>query len=695
MPNQLSGESSPYLLQHANNPVHWQPWGEPALRQAKLENKPILLSIGYAACHWCHVMEHESFSNTLIAEQMNHHFICIKVDREERPDLDKIYQTAHQILTERPGGWPLTVVLTPDGHAPFFAGTYFPPEPRQGMPGFPDLLEKIAAHYQQNQSQMQGHEASFRRALQQLNPVKSNSVEINAPLILQQSVEKLKSQFDPTNGGFGGAPKFPHPTQIELLLRASVNQNGGSFAESTTQEKSNDDVDLPVLASAMANKTLHKMQQGGLFDQLGGGFFRYSVDKHWRIPHFEKMLYDNAQLISLYTDAYCLNKATSYRATVEKAANWVISEMQQPNGGYASTLDADSEGVEGKYYVWSETDLRAILSSPQYNDIEAYFGLVGEPNFEGKWHFNIADNIEDIAPFSEHQTDLQPALDQLFNYRNERVRPGLDDKILTAWNGLMIKAMANAGRCLALPHLLVSAQNAADFVRTYLWKNDRLLVSYREQQGKLNGYLDDYAFMADGLMALLQTQWRKRDLDFLISLCDAMLQHFEDEEQGGFFFTSHDHEQLLHRPKPGADDAIPSSNGIAASVLHRVGLLLGDSRYMQAAARTIQLFSTEITQNPSVFATLSIAAQDAHHSNRVVVLRGKQESIQNWMSALQQHYRPDLSFYAIPDDGVELPAPLASKVVTTGETIAYICNDHQCEPAVNSLPALEKRLGLN
>ena len=335
MPNNLTRETSPYLLQHANNPVNWHGWNKEALSKAAMEDKPILLSIGYAACHWCHVMEHESFENREIAATMNQHFVCIKVDREERPDLDKIYQTAHQMLTQRPGGWPLTVILSPKGHAPIFAGTYFPPEPRHGMPAFGDILEKVAAHYQENKHAMEGHVASFQRALEQLNPVVSKKTVLNPDGCLNKSIETLRSQFDPENGGFGEAPKFPHPTQLELLFRHAASEG-----------------DQHDVSLAMANKTLRKMHQGGLFDQLAGGYYRYSVDKQWRIPHFEKMLYDNAQLLCLYADGLCLSGSEFYRSSVERTAHWVISEMQQDHGGYASTLDADSEGVEGKYYVW-------------------------------------------------------------------------------------------------------------------------------------------------------------------------------------------------------------------------------------------------------------------------------------------------------------------------------------------------------
>ncbi|MGB5706088.1 MAG: thioredoxin domain-containing protein [Arenicellales bacterium] len=675
MPNKLIAETSPYLLQHANNPVDWYPWGQEALNKASNEDKPILLSIGYSACHWCHVMEHECFENAAIAEKMNRHFVCIKVDREERPDLDKIYQTTHQMLTQRPGGWPLTLVLTPDGHAPFFAGTYFPPEPRHGMPGFGELIEKISGHYRQNKEGMQGHAESFQRALAKLNPPAASNPEVSPDIWLTGAIEVLKNQFDPVHGGFGGAPKFPHPTQIELLLRHAV----------TGAEQH--DVSL-----AMASKTLRKMYQGGLFDQLGGGFYRYSVDKRWQIPHFEKMLYDNAQLLGLYTDAYCLTGNRYFIESAARTADWVRAEMQQPHGGYASTLDADSEGSEGKYYVWNETDLRAILSAPEYAAVESRFGLYGEPNFEGSWHFNINQDCDQEQMGEAWSTDLESALDKLTAERSERVRPALDDKILTAWNGLMIKSMARAGRKLALADLIESARQALDFVRTNLWKSSRMLASYREQEAKLNGYLDDYAFVAEGILELLQADWKSNELEMLRALCDAMIEHFEDRENGGFYFTSHDHEQLLHRPKPGADDAVPAANGAAASVLYRVGVLLGEIRYIDGALRTLELFSSEAGNNPSVYASLTMAGLDARSTSKTVVIRGRRQDLNTWKEALEKQYRPDTWIYPIPDSASALPEALAQKAMIPGKTVAYICRGFECSAPLESLESLQLSL---
>ncbi|MBX2867926.1 MAG: thioredoxin domain-containing protein [Acidiferrobacterales bacterium] len=677
MPNRLATESSPYLLQHADHPVDWYPWGPEALTLSRQTGKPLLVSIGYAACHWCHVMSHECFENIAIADTMNRNFVCVKVDREERPDLDRIYQISHQMLNDRPGGWPLTLALTPDGNAPFFAGTYFPPTPRHGLPGFGEILESVTTHYEKNQNDMDSHVESFRKALDQLNP--SAGGDTPDPITsLDKSMEALKERFDAVNGGFGDAPKFPHPTQLELLLRHA--------AANREQSK---------ISMAMVNKTLRKMSLGGLYDQIGGGFFRYSTDKQWTIPHFEKMLYDNSQLLGLYTDGYCLTQNPIYRETAIRTAEWAMTTMQMPNGGYASTLDADSEGVEGKFYVWSETDLRAILSEPEYEKVEQHFGLFGEPNFDGKWHFNVNQEGDHI-PVDESKTPtdevLETALDKLDQRRGDRIHPNLDDKILTAWNGLMIKGMARAGRRLSLSDAIQSAEKALDYIRTVHWQDGRLFVTSREQQPQLNGYLDDYAFLAEGVLELLQAKWRSADATFLVSLCDAMLDWFEDQDLGAFFFTSHDHETLLHRPKPGADDAIPSSNGVAANVLFRTGILLSEPRYIEASLRTMQLYGGGIAKSPSVFASLTSALQDTAVNARAVVIRGREEDASEWLNQLNSIYLPHHSIYFVSNNAAGLPEGLEQKKAIPGKVVAYLCEAFSCSAAIEDFNTLKQQL---
>ena len=673
MPNRLINESSPYLLQHAHNPVDWYPWNDEALARAKQQDKPILLSIGYAACHWCHVMERESFENNEVADLMNELFVCIKVDREERPDLDKIYQTTHQMLTQRPGGWPLTVALTPQGHSPFFAGTYFPPEPLHGMPGFGDLLKKIFSHFQENKEAMDGHDQSFHRALNQLNPAAAGSHIPDSREVLNNASTNLSQQFDATHGGFGDAPKFPHPKQIELLLQHA--QQG--------------DTEAHQLSLAMATKTLRNMALGGLFDQLGGGFYRYSVDKAWCIPHFEKMLYDNAQLLSLYCDIFQITGEQIFQRVAHMTADWVIAEMQQPHGGYASTLDADSEGSEGKYYVWSETDLRALLSESEYSNLETAYGLIGEPNFEGNWHLNRVQNPEDPIDLEQ----LTNAQDKLLQVRQERIRPALDDKILTSWNGLMIGAMAKAGRVLSNDEYISSAKRALEYIKATHWQNRRLLVTSRDGKASLNAYLDDYAFLAQGIFELCQSSWNSSYLTLATEICDAMLEKFEDPELGGFFFTSNDHEKLLYRPKAGADDATPSGNGVAADILARLGHLLADGHYIDSSQRTLKMFADAMAKNPSIFGTLNLALQNFDLNTRTVVIRDHKKNQHAWQSTLDKNFWPEIQIVTIPADARDLPETLQNKSAES-LPVAFICQGFSCDAPVFDLEELKQSLSV-
>ena len=687
MTNQLSTQTSPYLLQHANNPVDWHPWGDEALGLATAQDKPILLSIGYSACHWCHVMERESFEDETIAAQMNELFVCVKVDREERPDLDKIYQSTHQMLTQRPGGWPLTVALTPHGHAPFFAGTYFPPQPRMGMPGFGEVLEKVAAHYREHREKMGDHHLSFEKAMTRLNPAPSESTLPTTARTLNKAAQELSGQFDRTNGGFGDAPKFPHPTQLELLLRHGAQGGGGSKDESADAGKE---------SLRFFNLSLRKMAEGGLFDQLGGGFFRYSVDRKWCIPHFEKMLYDNAQLLTLYSDGWRYFGEPFYCTIVEQTAAWIIREMQQEHGGYASTLDADSEGVEGKYYVWSETELKTLLSASEYAALEECYGLTGEPNFEGKWHLNV--HPEGAAQLSNDDAAdthaLQSAKAKLLAEREQRIRPALDDKILTAWNGLMIKGMARAATALGRDDFAQSARTALDFIRSTMWRDGRLLVTSRNGEARLNGYLDDYAFLAEGIVELLQAKWRSEDLAFATEICDAMLANFEDKEAGGFFFTSHDHEKLLHRPKSGPDDAIPSGNGAAVRTLCKLGHLLGNTRYLESAGKALQLFADSLDKMPSVYGSLSMALQAHEPDNQTIIIRGDEPETAAWQELCRRNYHPENMTLAIAAKATGLPEALAQKKAQRG-TVAYICRGFECSAAIDSIAALEAELAQN
>ncbi|HVJ11954.1 MAG TPA: thioredoxin domain-containing protein, partial [Burkholderiales bacterium] len=509
--NRLRGETSPYLQQHAANPVDWYPWGAEALERARAEDKPILLSVGYSACHWCHVMAHESFEDPAVAAVMNRLFVNVKVDREERPDLDQIYQTAHQMLAQRAGGWPLTMFLAPDG-APFFGGTYFPKEPRYGLPGFPELCERVAEAWRGKRAAIAAQNAEVLQALGRTLPRPAAQARQLDAAPIKLLLDTLRANFDARHGGFGAAPKFPHPTDLELCLRQGE--------------------------SEIVFTTLTRMCEGGIYDQLGGGFCRYSVDARWMIPHFEKMLYDNGPLLGLLADAWLTSGDPLYAKCAAETAGWVMREMQSPEGGYYSSLDADSEGEEGKFYVWDRDEVQRLLTPEEYAATAAHFGLDQPPNFENRhWHLYVA----------------QPgaaAVAKLFAAREKRIRPGRDEKILVSWNALAIRGMARAGRALARPDWIASARRALGFIRAAMWREGRLLATYKDGKAHLNAYLDDYALLIGALLELMQEQFVPADLEWASALADVLLEQFEDAAAGGFFFTARDHESLILRPKP-------------------------------------------------------------------------------------------------------------------------------------------------
>ncbi|HSF49046.1 MAG TPA: thioredoxin domain-containing protein, partial [Burkholderiales bacterium] len=592
MPNQLIRETSPYLLQHADNPVDWHPWGDEALQRAREQDKPILLSIGYSACHWCHVMAHESFEDVEVAEVMNRLFVNIKVDREERPDLDQIYQSAHYMLTQRSGGWPLTMFLTPD-QKPFFGGTYFPKAARFNLPAFKDLLERVAFIYREQRAELEGQNqrlmSIFARSLPEMRaaPAKLDHHPLGSAL------HALNNIFDSRNGGLGNAPKFPHPAELEFCLRRYA-----ATGDETALE-------IPRL-------TLTRMAEGGIYDQLGGGFARYSVDPFWSIPHFEKMLYDNGPLLKLAADLWLVARDPLFERVARETAAWAMREMQSPEGGYYSTIDADSEHEEGKFYVWTPEEVARVLSEAEYAVAAPHYGLDGPPNFEGKyWHLRIAKPLPEVAQslgleVALCEQQLVNAKAKLFAVREKRVRPGRDEKVLASWNALMIRGMAHAGRVFGQAEWIESAARAAEFIRTRMWGGERLSTVFKDGQARFNGYLDDYAFLLNALLTLMQAEFRKSDLDFAVQLAEVLLAQFEDAQAGGFFFTSHDHEKLIHRPKSGHDNATPSGNGIAAFAMQRLGHVLGESRYLEAAERALKLFSPQLAHQPSAFVSFCL-----------------------------------------------------------------------------------------
>ncbi|MCK9380771.1 MAG: thioredoxin domain-containing protein [Sulfuritalea sp.] len=644
--NRLSAETSPYLLQHADNPVQWQPWDEASLALARQENRPILLSIGYSACHWCHVMAHESFEDAEVAAVMNRLFVNIKVDREERPDLDQIYQTAHQMLTQRSGGWPLTMFLAPDG-TPFFGGTYFPRQPRYGLPGFADLCERVAEAFRDRRSDIETQNAELRLALAGTVPEAPATTAGFDPAPLVAAGESLSRSFDHRNGGFGGAPKFPHPTDLAFLLRRS-------------------DAGL----RQMALTTLTRMSEGGIYDQIGGGFCRYSVDERWEIPHFEKMLYDNGPLLGLSADAWTQTGDSLYARVAEETASWVMREMQAADGGYYSSLDADSEGEEGKYYVWDRREVESLLTAQESALALRRWGFGGPPNFENRhWHARIAGELS-----AEEFPLLEAARQKLFATREKRIRPGRDDKVLTSWNALMIEGMAHAARVFERNDWLRSAQRAMDFVRRTMWQDGRLLATAKDGRAHLDAYLDDHAFLLAALLELMQAEFRNQDLAFAIELAETLLARFEDREAGGFFFTADTHEVLIHRPKSGHDNATPAGNGIAAFALQRLGHLLGEGRYLTAAEKTLQLFWPQISRSPAGFGSLLLALEEALTPPDIVILRGPADRMVEWRRSLGA--APRRLVLALPNGITGLPAALAKP--ESDHVNAWVCRGVTC-----------------
>jgi uncharacterized protein len=649
VPNRLARETSPYLQQHASNPVDWYPWGDEALERARREDKPILLSIGYSACHWCHVMAHESFEDPAVAAVMNQLFVNVKVDREERPDLDHIYQTAHQMLAQRAGGWPLTMFLSPEG-MPFFGGTYFPKAPRYGLPGFAQLCERIADIWRDQREEIGTQNEEILKAFARTLPASAAEPSQFSGAVIAAMLDNLRANFDAALGGFGTAPKFPHPPDLELCLREG--------------------------AQDMALLTLQSMCQGGIYDQLGGGFCRYSVDAHWSIPHFEKMLYDNGPLLGLLADGWRVNGSALFKRCAEETAGWLMREMQSPEGGYYSSLDADSEHAEGKFYVWDRDEVRALLTEAEYATAAPSYGLDQSPNFENRhWH------LQGRGP-------VPPGVrDKLLAAREKRVRPGRDEKILVSWNALAIRGMARAGRVLRRPEWLQSARRALEFMRSRMWRERRLLATYKDGRAHLNAYLDDYAFLIAALLELMQAEFFVRDLDWARELAGVLLEEFEDTERGGFFFTGRSHEALFHRPKSGQDQSTPSGNAVAAWALNRLAFMTGEERYARAAERTVALFYPALHDHPAGFATMTIALSEQLRPPKLLILRGGEPDLSQWAGELARDYAPDLQLAAIADGVPALPQPL-DKPRRAGPVNGWLCRGVICLEPMSDLVQL-------
>jgi len=680
--NRLANETSPYLLQHAHNPVNWYPWCDEALDKAHNEQKPILLSIGYSACHWCHVMAHESFEDEATAQLMNTLCVNIKVDREERPDLDKIYQTAHQILTQRGGGWPLTVFLTPDDHMPFFAGTYFPSEPRHSMPAFREIIERVVNFYHENQADIKNQNKKLRTYLATITNPPADEQALNATT-LDTARRQLEQGFDERLGGFGQAPKFPHPTNLERALR----HYAGTVASGNPDQR----------ALHIFEFTLDCMANGGLYDHLGGGFSRYSVDDQWMIPHFEKMLYDSGPLLALYAQGYAVTGKPRYKRVCNETAAWVMHEMQSPGGGYYSSIDADSEGEEGKFYAWDANEVKAHLNEDEFLVFAKRFGLDRRPNFEGRWHLHIFRETKNIAAELNMAADQIEALlnstrAKLFELREQRVKPGRDDKILPSWNALMIRGMAIAARHLDQPDWYDSAARALNFIRTTLWQGQRLLATYKDDKAHLPAYLDDYAFLLDALLELLQYRWDYVHFIFATEVADVLVSHFLDKKNGGFWFTANDHEQLIQRPKPYADEAMPAGNGIAAFALQRLGHLTGDTRYLSAAEQTLKAASGVIKESPFLHNTLLAALEESLYPTQCIVLRGHGDELSRWQQRLITPYAPRRLALAIPGDETGLTGLMAERKRVQHQTTAYVCSGTHCQAPMNEYAVLDELL---
>jgi uncharacterized protein YyaL (SSP411 family) len=675
MGNRLAAETSPYLRQHADNPVDWWPWSEAALATARAQDKPILLSIGYSACHWCHVMAHESFEDEATAQVMNSLFVNIKVDREERPDLDKIYQLSHQALTQRGGGWPLTVFLAPDDLVPFYAGTYFPKDARYGMPPFAYVLEQVRGFWDRRRGDVRAQTAALGEFLRDYDGGAGHdaSAALDAAPLAAALALSARS-FDRDHGGHRGAPKFPHCPEMELLLDVADTLPARAAASAHIDAAS---------ARAMVDTTLDRMAAGGIHDQIGGGFCRYSVDERWEIPHFEKMLYDNAQLLPLYAQ---LSRATDGRAfgqVCHALLGWLEREMTAPDGGFHTALDADSEHEEGKFYVWRRDDVRALLDDSEYAVAAQYFGFDRPANFEGHaWNPIVATPLSTAASNLGVAADdaartLAAAKRKLFDARATRVRPGLDDKVLTANNALMIAGLARAARLLDSARVFALAERALDALHRGAWRDGRLLAKCGADAERFPGFLDDHAFLLDALLECLQQRWQTRDLRWAIALADALLERFEDRERGGFYFTAHDHEALPQRPKPWTDEAVPSGNGVAARALQRLGHLLGETRYTDAAERTLRAAWPTLQQMPHACATLLRALNDQLQPRTHVVVRHDETAAQPWRAALADGVDARVDAYFISGDAGELPGLLASQKLV-GRGVAYVCRGTRC-----------------
>ena len=678
--NRLTHETSPYLLQHAHNPVDWYPWGEEALTRAKQEQKPILLSIGYSACHWCHVMERESFENEEIAAVMNELFINIKVDREERPDLDEIYMNAVQIMT-RQGGWPMTVFLTPD-LKPFYGGTYYPPTDRYGRPGFPKVMHAVAEAFSgQNTQVLQQADQITAHLAQMSNVVDPHHHELTEEL-MNNAFQNYRSQFDSHHGGFGNAPKFPPSMGLPFLLRYWHHSGNANALE-------------------MVELTLEKMARGGMYDQLGGGFHRYSTDAHWLVPHFEKMLYDNAQLVVAYFEAYQATQKPFYRDIATETLDYVIREMYDAeNGGFYSTQDADSEGVEGKFFVWEPNDVEDIIGEENAKIFCEYYDITPQGNFEGENILNVQAPPDILArklrmDLGELEALLADGKQKLFEAREKRIKPGLDDKILTSWNGIMIRGMAMGYQLTGKPEYLEACEKSAEFVLTTLSQNNGLLLrTYRDGKSHLNAYLEDYSYFIAGLIALYEASFEPKWLTEAERLAHIMIDQFGDDAGDGFFFTGKAHETLIVQSKSAYDGATPSGASMAIHSLLRLAKHLDNSEFHDQAAETLLLYFHQMEGMPSGSGQLLCELAFLLSTPKEIAIVGPKGTAQTeaMLAALHSTYQPN-KIVAVSEsaDGQTLPL-LTGKTPINDTATAYVCENYVCQAPTTDVEAFVELL---
>ena len=660
--NRLKKEKSDYLLQHADNPVDWYPWSDEAFLIAEQEDKPVMLSIGYSACHWCHVMAHESFEDDATAEIMNKNFINIKLDKEERPDLDKIYQMSQTIITGKTGGWPLTVFMTPKKF-PFFAGTYFPNTERHGLPSFKDILIRVNDFYIDQKRDIELQNIQIKNIFNNLNKSKESKNIINDDL-MEKVKNELLASMDKVHGGFGSAPKFPHINNLEFLIKTLKKQ------------------DKDVLDAI--NLTLSRMCCSGIFDHLKGGFFRYSVDELWMIPHFEKMLYDNGPMISILANAFRKTGNKMYLNKLSQTCDWLLAEMQSNDGGYYSTIDADSEGIEGKFYVWSDDDLNNILNKEEIDVFKKMFVVYDRPNFDGKYHLHVTKTNESY--YLENIDIANKICKKLLQKRDERIRPGTDKKVLVSWNALVIEGMINAYKVTENKDYLISARKSFDFIKNNMWQDDKLYACYHDK-ACFNAYLDDYAFLSRACLEILKIEWDNSYFDFLIKITDVLINDFQDKENGGFYFTSDNHEELIYRPKSYMDESLPSGNSIAIGALMELYELTGLTKYIEAVENAINSAHDSLNRSNSSHSSLLLAATRTDSSKRLIIIRCEESNLSDNQNLINKLDTLNDNIYFITNN-ITLKVDGLSDKKPQGNFTAYICQNNICLEPISSIEKL-------